>query len=72
MDNIWHVELSSHPKSLVRLSSPSLARQRLLNVMYRAHSFPRQNLTNSAGNLVNSAEHRSKADEIPRLNAVTR
>src|SRR6218665_2913567 len=34
----------------------------------RAHSFPRQNLTNSAANLVNSAAHRSKADEIPRQN----
>src|SRR6218665_1447121 len=34
-----------------------------------AHSFPRQNLTKSAENLVNSAAHRCKADEIPRLNA---
>jgi len=37
----------------------------------RAHSFPRQNLTNSAANLVNSAAHRGKADEIPRLTADT-
>jgi len=37
----------------------------------RAHSFPRQTLTNSAANLTNSAAHRSKADEIPRLTAVT-
>ena len=33
----------------------------------RAHSFPRQNLTNSTANLVNSAAHRGKADEIPQL-----
>src|SRR6218665_2994659 len=37
----------------------------------RAHSFPRQNLTNSAAYLVNSADHRGKADEIPRLTADT-
>src|SRR6218665_3935958 len=37
----------------------------------RAHSFPRQNLTNFAANLVNSAAHRGKADEIPRLTAGT-
>ena len=37
----------------------------------RAHSFPRQNLTNSAANLVNSSAHRGKADEIPRLTADT-
>ena len=33
-------------------------------LMSRAHSFPRQNL-------VNSVAHRGKADEIPRLTAVT-
>src|SRR6218665_3832772 len=33
-------------------------------VICRAHSSPRQNLTNSAGKLVNSAVHRGKADEI--------
>ena len=38
-------------------------------VMIRGHSFPRQNLTNSAANLVNSAAHRGKADKIPRLTA---
>jgi len=37
----------------------------------RAQSFPRQNLTNSAANLVNFAAHRGKADEIPWLTAVT-
>jgi len=37
----------------------------------RAHSFPRQNLTNSASNFVNSAAHRGKADEIPQLTADT-
>ena len=36
-----------------------------------ADSFPRQNLKNSVGNLVNSAAHRGKADEIPRLTADT-
>ena len=40
-------------------------------VINRAHSFPQQNLTNSAANLVNSAAHRGKADEIPRLTMVT-
>ena len=35
----------------------------------RAHSFLRQNLTNSAANLVNSAAHRDKADEIPRIHS---
>jgi len=39
--------------------------------MNRAHSFPQQNLTNSAANLVNSADHRGKADEIPRLTTDT-
>jgi len=34
---------------------------------FRAHNFPRKNLTNSAANLVNSAVNRGKADEIPRL-----
>ena len=43
----------------------------LSHVIFRAHSFPRQNLTNSAANLVNSAVHRGKADEVPRLNAAT-
>jgi len=33
--------------------------------------FRGKNLTNSAVNLVNSAAHRGKADEIPRLTAVT-
>src|SRR6218665_97761 len=37
----------------------------------RAHSFPRKNLTNSAANLENSAAHRGKTDEIPRLTADT-
>jgi len=37
----------------------------------RAHRFPRQNLTNSAKNLVNSAAHHGKADEIPRLTTDT-
>jgi len=40
-------------------------------MIIRAHSFPRQNLTNSVANLANSAAHRGKADEIPRLTAVT-
>src|SRR6218665_3240264 len=39
--------------------------------MSRAHSFPRQHLTNYAANLVNSAAHRGKADEIPELTAGT-
>ena len=43
----------------------------LAAIITRAHSFPRQNLTNSAVNLVNSAAHRGKADEIPRLTAAT-
>ena len=42
----------------------------LLTHMNRAHSFPRQNSTNSVVNLVNSADHHGKADEIPRLTAV--
>src|SRR6218665_53747 len=33
--------------------------------------FRGKNLTNSAVNLVNSAAHRGKADEIPRFTAVT-
>ena len=40
-------------------------------VMIRAHSFPRQNLKNSAANFVNSAAYCGKADEIPRLTAAT-
>ena len=40
-------------------------------MIIRAHSFPRQNLTNFVVNLANSAAHRGKADEIPRLTAVT-
>jgi len=40
-------------------------------VRFRAHSFPRQNLTNSAANLVNSAAHRGKADEISLITADT-
>jgi len=40
-------------------------------VMTRAHSFPRQNLTNSAANLVNSVAHRGKADEILQLTTDT-
>jgi len=40
-------------------------------LMTRAHSFLRQNLTNSAANLVNSAAYRGKADEIPRFTAAT-
>jgi len=38
---------------------------------YKVHSFPQQNLTNSAVNLVNSAANRGKADEIPLLTTVT-
>src|SRR6218665_92864 len=45
--------------------------RRKSTIMIRAHSLPRQNLTNSAANLVNSAAHRGKANEIPRLTAVT-
>ena len=41
------------------------------DLINRAHSFPRQNLTNSAANLVNSAAYRGKADEILRLTAAT-
>jgi len=41
------------------------------SLITRAHSFPQKNLTNSATNLVNSAVHRGKADEIPRLTADT-
>ena len=37
----------------------------------RVHSFPRQNLTNSAANLVSSAAYRGKADKVPRLTANT-
>src|SRR6218665_2866155 len=33
----------------------------------RAHSFPRQNLTNSVAYLVNSAAHHGNTDEILRL-----
>jgi len=40
-------------------------------IIIRAHSFLRQNLTNSAANFVNSAAYRGKADEIPRLTVVT-
>ena len=39
------------------------------SVIARAHSFPRKNVTNSEANLVNSAVHRGKADEIPLLTA---
>src|SRR6218665_1730640 len=47
-------------------------RQKLLDwMMSRAHSFPRQNFTSPAENLVNSAAHRGKTDEIPRLTADT-
>ena len=42
-----------------------------ITIISRAHSFPRQNSTNSAANMVNSAAHRGRADEIPRLTAVT-
>jgi len=42
-----------------------------MNVMSRAHSFRGKNLTKPAANLVNSAVHRGKADEIPRLTAAT-
>ena len=41
------------------------------DVITRAHSFARQNLTNSATNLVNSAAHRGKADEIWRVTVDT-
>jgi len=41
------------------------------DVITRAHSFPRKNLTNYAANLVNSVAHRGKADEIPQLTADT-
>src|SRR6218665_64797 len=41
------------------------------SLISRAHSFSRQNMTNSAANLVNSADHRGKADEIQRLTADT-
>ena len=40
-------------------------------IIIRTHSFARKNLTNPAENLVNSAAHRGKADEIPRLTAAT-
>ena len=36
-------------------------------VLIRAHSFPRQNLTNSAVNLVNSADFRGYTVKIPRV-----
>ena len=36
-------------------------------LIIKAHSFPRQNLKNSAANLVNSASHYGNTDEIPRL-----
>ena len=50
----------------------SLKRQDTLGVVIcRAQSFPRQNLTNSAANFVNSAAHCGNTDEIPRLTAVT-
>src|SRR6218665_1794318 len=42
-----------------------LTPQAAQDIIIRAHSFLRQNLTNSAANLVNSAAHRGKADEIP-------
>jgi len=38
----------------------------IMIMIIRAHSFPRQNLTNFAANLVNSTALRGKADEIPR------
>ena len=40
-------------------------------VIVRAHSFPREKFYKSAVYLANSAVHRGKADEIPRLTAVT-
>src|SRR6218665_3060186 len=43
----------------------------ITEVIYRAHSCPRQNLTNSAANFVNPAAHRGNTDEIPWLTAVT-
>ena len=49
---------------------PSLHTTVSSSLIIRAHSF-RANLTNSAANLVNSAVHRGKANEIPRLTAVT-
>ena len=41
-----------------------------LSYDYRAHSFPRKKFDETAENLVNSAAHRGKADEIPRFTAV--
>src|SRR6218665_1526215 len=63
-----------HPFVLIFFSSTSvvqLSNADNTTLITRAHSFPRQNLTNSAANLVNSAVHRGKADEIPRLTAAT-
>jgi len=40
-------------------------------MIIRTHSFPQQNLANSAVNLVNSAAHLSNTDEIPRITVAT-
>src|SRR6218665_2588280 len=50
---------------------PALNQHPMADLINMAHSFSAENLTNSAANLVNSAAHRGKADEIPRLTAVT-
>ena len=75
LDNTYYVRMYSvecchaaaqNPKSIWKVPENGKEYQ-----ISRAHSFPRQNLTNSAANLVNSAAHRGKADEIPRLTAAT-
>src|SRR6218665_978439 len=60
-------EASIPSKSMMHISFPPISSILII----RAHSFPRQNLTNSAVNLVNSAAYRGKADEIPRLTTDT-
>ena len=58
--------------SLTRHMAPG--KEMFVSMISRAHSFPRKNLTNSAGNFVNSAEnfvnsaaHRGNTYEIPQL-----
>jgi len=54
-----------------QLENPTDLKVLITDQMTRAHSYLRQNLTNSAANLENSAAHRGKADEIPGLTADT-
>src|SRR6218665_1134130 len=51
------------------IERPAVKRYRILRhrVMSRAHSFPRQNLTNSSANLVNSAARQMKFRGSPGI-----